>query len=667
MLSLAGDTVHYGRPAGPYPERRETELGPLDWTLIAAFAGLVARFERGAKSLRPRAAEIEALARETSQLSDGNLRKTAEALRGMLNRHRSRRDLVARAFAVIRETSARRLGLRPYPVQLMGGLALLEGRLVEMATGEGKTLAASLAAATAALAGVPTHVLTVNDYLAARDAAQLQPLYQALGISVGAVQHGQTSAERRAVYACDIVYGAHKEVAFDYLRDRLSLGQKSMGNLRVDRMSGQGGGPELLLRGLHFAIVDEADSVLIDEARTPLIIAANAETTDGKDGEEDIYATALALADALTPSHDYTIVPDNRMAAMTEPGRARLAEATRGLSGIWRTRRGREHLVTQALTARHLYQCNKHYVVVGGKVQIVDEFTGRIADGRSWQHGLHQLIEVKEGCAVTGRDETLASITYQRFFSRYLCLAGMSGTLSEVAGELSATYGLDVVRIPTHRPSIRRSRGVRLFRRADAKWRAVMETARREVAKGRPVLIATRSVADSERLGAMLTRAGCDHVVLNARHDAEEAAIVAEAGMPGRITVATNMAGRGTDIKLGPGVAERGGLHVILTEFYESARIDRQVIGRGGRQGDPCSYEAIVALDDDLFETFCRPLARLFRHLSPGEHATLPAWWAGMLRRRAQRAAQQRHYRMRRSMLKLQRHLDRSLCFAGYE
>jgi preprotein translocase subunit SecA len=664
MLSLAGNAVRrYGRPVGPYPERRETELGALDWALVSAYSGLTARFERGARGLARRAAEIETLGAATDGFSDRDLRKATEALRGLLHRHRFRRDLVVKTFAVIRETSARRLGLRPYPVQLMGGLALLDGRFVEMATGEGKTLAASLAAATAVLAGVPTHVLTVNDYLAGRDAEQLHPLYEALGISVGAVQHGQTPDERRAAYACDIVYSAHREVAFDYLRDRLALGRRGIGNLLVERMSREDGAPGLLLHGLHFAIVDEADSVLIDEARTPLIIAGSSGAEDG----DDVYATALRLADALIPERDYAMVSDRRTVEMTEPGRARLTETVRGLSGVWKARRGREHLVTQALAARHLYQCNRHYVVIDGKVQIVDEFTGRIAHGRSWQHGLHQLIEAKEGCRMTNRDETLASITYQRFFSRYLCLAGMSGTLSEVAGELTATYGPDVVRIPTHRRSIRRSRGVRLFRNAEAKWQATMEAARREAAKGRPVLIATRSVADSERLGEMLAGAGCDHVVLNARHDAAEAAIVTEAGRAGRITVATNMAGRGTDIKLGPGVAGCGGLHVILTEFYESTRVDRQVIGRGGRQGDPSTYEAIVALDDELFQSFCRPLMRMFQHLSPPGCTALPTWWARTLRRRAQHSAQQRHYRMRKAMLKLQRELDKSLGFAGYE
>ena len=634
----------------------------VDRALVEARAGFAIRFERGAKALAPRAAEIEALGAEVARFSDEGLRKAAEALRGPLLRHRFRHDLVARAFAIVREASTRRLGMRHYPAQLMGGLGLIEGRLVEMQTGEGKTLTASLASATAVLAGIPTHVHTVNDYLAARDAVQLRPIYEALGISVGVVEHGQSPSERRAAYECDVTYGANKEIAFDYLRDRLALSRRGRGDLLVGRLY-RDEGPPLLLRGLHFAIVDEADSILIDEARTPLIISG----MSGAEDDHDMYATALRFADGLVAGRDWSVSPDGLAITLTDEGSSRLAEIAQGLPGVWRARRGRDQLTAQALTANHLYHRDQHYVVVEDKVQIVDAFTGRIAHGRSWQHGLHQLIEMKEGCAVTGQNDTLASITYQRFFNRYLHIAGMSGTLSEVAGELSAVYGLDVVRIPTHRPSARRFCGVRLFKQAGSKWGATIAAARTQSAKGRPVLIATRSVADSERLGGMLSEAGCDHVVLNAHHDGVEAAIIAEAGTPGRITVATNMAGRGTDIKLAAGVAECGGLHVIMTEFYELARVDRQVIGRGGRQGDPGTYEVIVALEDELFQSFCRRLARTFKILTFSGRCLLPAWWAKTLRHRAQHSAERRHYRMRRATQRLQRQLDKSLGFAGYE
>lgn len=651
-----------GQRRRPYPERYEPAVSAVDRALIEAFSGLAFRIRPGLRSLALRAAEIEGLSGEMAALSDTALREAADALRSPLLDRRFHQPLVARAFAVVRETATRRLGMRHYPVQLMGGLALLDGRLVEMQTGEGKTITAALASATAALAGVPTHIHTVNDYLAARDAELLRPLYEALGLSVGLIQQGESSAERRSAYARDITHGANKEFGFDYLRDRLAMGQKGLGNLLVDRLSQTTREPVLLLRGLHFAIVDEADSVLIDEARTPLIIS---DASTGED-ERAVYAMALQFAGRLHLDKDYSVVSSGgRMIELTASGGAKVAEWARALSGIWRARRGREHLVTQALNALHLYRRNQQYVVTEDKVQIVDEFTGRIAYGRSWQNGLHQLIETKEGCAVTGQGNTLASITYQQFYNRYLRLAGMSGTLSEVAGELSATYGMGVVKIPTHRPCIRASVGLALVRDGVKKWQATVTSAREQSRKGRPVLIATRSVLDSEQLSEVLSEARCAHVVLNARHDRAEAAIVAEAGIAGRITIATNMAGRGTDIKLGTGVAQVGGLHVILTEFNESARIDRQVIGRGGRQGDPSTYEVIVGLDDELFLRFAGRLSQVLRRTCFAGNRPLPARWARLLRLYAQFSAQRQQRQMRQATVRHQWELDKSLGFAG--
>ena len=662
MPRLLGREEHrHGQRARPYPERSEPTPSPIDRTLHGVFAGLYARIGHSARTPTSRAAEIEALSNEIAALSDNGLRDAADALRMPLRDGRFRQTLVARAFAIVRETATRRLGMRHYPVQLMGGLALIDGRLVEMQTGEGKTLTASLASATAALAGVPTHIHTVNDYLAARDTEILRPLYEALGLSVGLVRNGQSPAERRTAYAQDITHGTNREFAFDYLRDRLAIGQRGLGNLLVERLSLEKSAPDLLLRGLHFAIVDEADSVLIDEARTPLIIS---DVSTGED-ERTVYALALQFAGKLHLGEDYSLASGGRTIEMTTLGGARIAGWARDLSGIWRARRGREHLVARALNALHLYHRNQQYVVVEDKVQIVDEFTGRIAYGRSWQNGLHQLIETKERCAVTGQNNTLASITYQQFFNRYLRLAGMSGTLAEVAGELSATYGVEMVKIPTHRASIRQSTGLTLLRDSSKKWEATLKSAREQSGRGRPVLIATRSVLDSERLSGVLSEAACEHVVLNARHDMEEAAIVAEAGIAARITVATNMAGRGTDIKLGAGVAPVGGLHVILTEFNESARIDRQVIGRGGRQGDPSTYEVIVALDDELFQRFARRLTRVLQGACLGSSRPPSARWARLLRLCAQLSAQRQHRQMRRATEQHQRELDRSLGFAG--
>jgi preprotein translocase subunit SecA len=664
MLDIADQRPHRQRGSGAYPERRAPEPGRVDRFLIENYGRVAARFEMGSRSLERRAAEIEALAGAFSGLADAQLRAAADDLRAPFLRHGFHPDLVARSFALVREVSARRLGKRHYPVQLMGGLALMDGRLAEMQTGEGKTLTASLAAATAALAGMPTHVVTVNDYLAERDAEELRPVYEALGLSVGVVQHGQPPAERRAVYGADVVYAVNKEVAFDYLRDRLALGRRrKLANVVLDRIAREGGRETpLFLRGLYFAIVDEADSIFIDEARTPLILACRT----GDAGEDELFRTAYLLSEELVEDEDFTVSPAGRHARLTAAGSAKVDEAARGRDGVWQARRGREELVTQALAARHLYHRDKQYAVKDGEVQIIDEFTGRIAEGRQWQNGLHQLIEVKEDCEVTSRNMTQTSITYQRFFRRYLHLAGMSGTLAETAGELRAVYGLKVVRIPTNRPEQRAHAGTQLYRDGDAKRRAVLRSALAERAKGRPVLIGTRTVAESEKLGALFAAECVEHVVLNAHHDREEAAIVARAGEAGRITIATNMAGRGTDIKLAPGVADAGGLHVMITEFSESRRVDRQLVGRGGRQGDPSTYEAIVTLDDELFTTFAARVVKTLTKTLAGD-GPFEARWAELLRRRAQSHAQRLAYRARMDTIRSQRQLDRALGFASVE
>jgi len=651
------------RGRSPYPERGDVKIGASDLAIMEVIGRITSRFENHAKWLAQRIDDVEAFSVHMQSASDHELRAIADSLRSPLLRQGFQPPLVARSFALIREVSSRQLGLRHYPVQIMGGWALLLGMLAEMNTGEGKTLTAVLPAATAALAGKPIHIITVNDYLAARDAEQLNPVYEALGLSVGVVQHGQDPAARRAAYGCDITYGVNKEIAFDYLRDRLARGARhSLANTMVDRLRGAQTGEPLLLRGLHFAIVDEADSILIDEARTPLIISGL-----GQSREPDIFITALSLARQMIPVDDFEIAPKGRSVRLTKLGSSKLKRMTDGFAGIWAARAGREELVCQALAARHLYRRNEHYVVVGGKVQIVDEFTGRIAEGRTWQHGLHQIIEVKEECEVTDIQQTRATITYQRFFRRYLHLAGMSGTASEVAAEVKAVYGLRVARIPPNRPIRRTKIGSTLFKTADQKWAAVIESARHQQALGRPVLIGTRSVEDSELLSRQLTQAAIEHVVLNAHHDREEADIIANAGQRGRITVATNMAGRGTDIQLGAGVAMDGGLHVILTEFHESSRIDRQLIGRGGRQGDPSTFEEVASLDDELFKVYAPTLVRIIRTSCPDDEPLVSRFWARILRRSAQRAAEQLHHRMRKDTLRFQANLDKALAFSSPE
>jgi preprotein translocase subunit SecA len=645
------------RSSSPYPERGDERLSSLDFVLTELLSKLSLRFERHASKLAARMLSVDEHARAFAVSSDQEIAHAAMRLRGSLLRHGFRHDLVARSFSLTSEAMWRKLKVRPYPVQLIGAFALLNRMFIEMETGEGKTLTGALAAATAALAGKPVHVITVNDYLAARDAEELKPVYEMLGLSVGVIQHGNDATMRRAAYSCDVTYAVNKEIAFDYLRDGLALGARRSYAEKMIGLLGGNQGPELLVRGLYFAIIDEADSVLIDEARTPLIISG----TENDPNEVSMYLSALDFARQLQPRTDFSVSPSDRNVQITSAGSTKLKWLTGGLGGIWEARKARDELVSHALSALHLYRVDQHYVVVDGKVQIIDEFTGRIAEGRSWQHGLHQLIESKEKCEITQRQRTMATITYQRFFRRYLHLAGMSGTLSEVAGELGAVYATPVVRIPTNRPSLRTSRGVRIFGTGAQKWAAVVDSVINHQKRQRPVLIGTRSVATSELLSSLLTAEHIEHVVLNAHHDGEEAAIIAQAGQSSRVTVATNMAGRGTDIKLGPGVASLGGLHVILTEFHEAARIDRQLIGRGGRQGDPGSFEIIASLDDDLITNFGRPLKQI---LGFDSSASLPKSVARGIRWYAQTRAQRLHYRMRRQTLRFQDDRDKALAFA---
>ena len=648
---------------GPYLERREIAPNWLDGMLSAGYGRLAPR-SAGMRKWRVQIiAEVEAAAHEASAMSDRRLRETAGMLRGQLMREGFVAIAVARAFSLVQEAATRWVGLRHYPVQLMGGWALLHGKLVEMQTGEGKTLTATLPAATAALAGVPVHIITVNDYLAERDAELMRPVFEALGLSVGLVRHGQDPAKRRDAYACDVTYCTNKELTFDYLRDRIALGnRRSIASMQLERLFGLGDrSGRLLLRGLHFGIVDEADSVLIDEARTPLIISGEGDKTDGG----DLYGRALDLVGQLEHGRDFHIATSERAVRLSPAGRQQLDHLCAGLTGPWRARRGREELAENALSALHLHQRDKHYVVVDGKVQIVDEFTGRLMPDRSWERGLHQMIETKEGCETTASRSTLARITYQRFFRRYLRLAGMTATATEAAGEMWAVYGLGVVPVPTNQPLRRVGLGTRVFRSAEEKWRAVVAVvAEKSRIAGRPVLIGTRSVVASEDLSAILSASGLDHVVLNARQDRDEAGIVARAGQAGRVTIATNMAGRGTDIRLAPGVAERGGLHVILTEFHEAARIDRQLFGRAGRRGDPGTYEAIVSLDDELFTRFAGRVAGILS-ASATQKAAVSRPLGAALRRLAQGSAERHNSRIRKMTVRFDKTLDKSLAFTG--
>lgn len=596
-------------------------------------------------------------------LNDHQLRFEAQAVRDELRLTGFSRELVCRAFALVREAADRTIGQRHHDVQVLGGWVLLNGCVAEMETGEGKTLTATLAAATAALAGVPVHVITVNDYLAARDAEKMEPIYRLLGLTVGTITNAMPPGARQAVYASDVTYCTNKELVFDYLRDRLVLGQQpNRIQLQLEQLYGQPSRlRKLVLRGLCFGIVDEADSVMVDEARVPLIIAGNA----GQVLDHSIYETALALARSFQPEREFTINRQDRRIHLLPAGREKLAAHAKNLTGLWAGPRRREGLVCQALTALHLFQRDTHYLVDNGKVHIVDENTGRLMAERAWEDGLHQMIELKEGCPLTPMQASLARITYQRFFRRYLWLSGMTGTAREISSELWQVYRLATVTIPTHRPVQRRRVGDQLYATAEEKWEAVVRRITDLQQRGVPVLVGTRSVRASEELSERLRRAVVQHEVLNARQDKSEAELVALAGLAGRVTVATNMAGRGTDIQLPPDVAHAGGLHVLATERHESQRIDRQLYGRCGRQGDPGQYETVCSLEDDLFVSargrvwgwFVRRLVR------PGR--PLEGWLARWLVRHMQRSAEALHAQARQDLLQHEERLETSLAFSG--
>lgn len=662
ILTDAADVA----PARPYPERSEGQPGWND--RLAEFLIAVARpIGDALRDPAKRYARIVELAgRHEDALrsaTDSDLRQRAKAMRARLRRDGFAPELVGECFALIREAAVRTIGQRHYDSQLIAGWALLEGKLVEMATGEGKTIAATLPACTVALAGYPVHVITVNDYLAARDPEQLGPLYGFLGLDVGTVLQGMPAPARREAYARAVTYCTNKELAFDYLRDRVALEHRSSRlHLALDKLRGdQAREDRLVLRGLHFVIVDEADSVFIDEARTPLILSSVTKAM----GDEENCRRALEVAGTLRGGEDYILNQRERQVMLTDAGKARIGEYATELAGVWTSARARQELVQQALSALLLFHLDQHYVVAEGKVHIVDESTGRVMPDRSWERGLHQMIETKEGCELTARRETLARITYQRLFRRFLRLSGMTGTAMEVAREIKLIYRLNVVRVPLHKPSQRIYRPCRLCRSVEEKWQVVADvTSRISLSERRPVLIGTRSVQASEELSAVLERRGIEHALLNAKQDAVEAEIIASAGQAGRVTVATNMAGRGTDIGLGPGVAESGGLHVILTEFHESPRIDRQLFGRCARQGDPGSCEAIVSLEDALFQLHAPAATRLAAAVF-NERRQMQSVASWLLRRLAQLSAERRNTYVRIQNLKLDRRVAQVLAFSG--
>ncbi|CAA7599706.1 preprotein translocase, SecA subunit [Acididesulfobacillus acetoxydans] len=524
---------------------------------------------------------INSLEPSIHALSDEELRDKTVEFRGRLDRGESLDDLLPEAFAVVREAAQRVLGQRHYDVQLIGGMVLHDGRIAEMKTGEGKTLVATLPSYLNALAGDGVHVVTVNDYLARRDSEWMGQIHRFLGLSVGLIVHGLDYDERRESYAADITYGTNNEFGFDYLRDNM-----------VSRPEG------LVQRTLNYAIVDEVDSILIDEARTPLIISGEA------DKPTELYFRVARVIPRLTPETDYHVNEKDRVVTLTEHGVGRV-ESMLGVENLYDDLHTElAHHVNQALKAHTLFRRDRDYVVKDGEVIIVDEFTGRLMFGRRYSEGLHQAIEAKEGVKVEKESQTLATITFQNYFRMYEKLAGMTGTALTEEPEFKKIYKLDVVEIPTNRPMIREDLPDVVYRTEDGKFKAVVESIVERHAKGQPVLVGTISIEKSERLSQMLETRGVSHQVLNAKFHEKEAQIIAGAGQPGMVTIATNMAGRGTDIVLGEGVPQLGGLHIIGTERHESRRIDNQLRGRAGRQGDPGSSQFFISLEDDLMRLF---------------------------------------------------------------
>lgn len=602
---------------------------------------------------RSRADAILERAGRLRDLSDAEIHGQALELswkiRGGFPLHRA----IDEVFPLVCEAARRSVSMLPYPVQVMGGLALAERRIAEMQTGEGKTLTATMPATLYAMAGRGCHVVTVNDYLGERDARLMKPVYELLGLSVGFVGSDSESDERREAYSRDITYGTATEIGFDFLRDRLqSEVTGPQDNLPRYASASVGNTPGVVQRGHFFALIDEADSVLIDDAVTPLIIGL-AEPNAIRD--LSLLHWADARAQELTDREDYVTEPDRRTATLTESGSLRVLMSVRPR---WLGTFSNERLLAQvetSLAAHQFYQLDREYVVNEGEVTIVDEGTGRMMEGRKWQRGLHQAVEVKEGITVTEQTQHAAQITVQSFFRQYKYLAGMTGTALPARRELKTAYRLGVSGIPTNRPCLRQEIPSQVFATHTERDRAIVETVGELVRQKRAVLIGTPSVNASEVLGAMLERAKIQHVILNARHEAAEAAIVENAGQPGRVTIATNMAGRGTDIIPHAEVKKNGGLHVIATSMHSSARIDRQLVGRTARQGDPGSFQFLLSLQDPFLEILPRSLLRKLKKAADLETKGSLSSSTRRFFRRAQRQLEKIHGRQRKQMLKAER------------
>ncbi len=596
--------------------------------------------------------EVNSFEPVLQELDDNELRKRSLSLRYRAKSGEPLGKILPEAYALVREAGRRTLEMRHFDVQIIGGTSLYYSSIAEMQTGEGKTLTATLPLYLYALAGKGAHLATVNDYLASRDAEWMRPIYEHLGMTVGVVQTPDNSEQRREAYGCDVTYGTAKEFGFDFLRDRLLL--RRLGFRQEDFLGGgvsehrlEGDGDRPVQRGSHFVLVDEADSILIDEARTPLIIGSL-----GADPVEQVVATyqwAAQAAGHFKEFEHYDIDEDTKKVELNATGRQLMRALSKpdilsdvGLIDLY-------EYTERAIKVATDFHLDRQYVVRDGEIVIVDEFTGRLAEGRKWRDGIHQALEAKEGVEVTVPTGQAARITVQDLFLRYHHLAGMTGTASTSASELLKIYKTRVIPVPTNRPPQRKRLPDRVFANSEDKYEAIVAEVQELHALRRPVLIGTRSIDKSQIISRKLTELGLEHEVLNANEIEREAEIVSHAGELEKITVATNMAGRGTDVKLGAGVAELGGLHVICTELHDAARIDRQLVGRCGRQGDPGTFRQYLALDDDILKSGLGPDAaeRVTSKVSPGQNLDAFA----KLLRQAQRKVEKNHFRDRMMLL----------------
>src|SRR5215207_9954377 len=584
---------------------------------------------RKVKALQQRVEAVTALEPEMEKLSDGALSVKTDEFRERLAGGEALDDILPEAFAVVRETSRRTLEMRPFDVQVMGGIALHQGKIAEMKTGDGTALAATMPVYLNALSGRGVHVVTVNDYLARRDASWMGEIYEFLGLKVGLIQESMGFEERKEAYASDLTYGTNAQFGFDYLRDNIATSTD-----------------QLVQRELSFAIVDEVDSILIDEARTPLIISGMPESA------ADVYYRFAAIIPRLREGEDYEVDEKKRQIAPTESGVEKVEKAL-GVENLYDdVNTNLVNHLNQALRAHALFHKDVEYIVSDGQVFIVDEFTGRVLEGRRYSEGLHQAIEAKEGVEIREENQTVATITIQNFFRQYDKLSGMTGTAATEADEFMHIYKMEVVSIPTHKDMIRDDRDDLVYKTKKAKYGAVIDDLVERNRAGQPVLVGTVSVEVSEHLAGMLKRRGVKHNGLNAKHHEREAEIIAEAGEPGSVTIATNMAGRGTDIKLGPGVPDLGGLYVLGTERHESRRIDNQLRGRSGRQGDPGESRFYLSFEDELLRLFGgQRMQGIIERIGLEEDVPIEAGMISNSVRRAQEQVESRNFQIRKRIL----------------